>query len=249
MHTRGASPFRDDSTARQASPEPADSSGAVTPTESIVSQDLPVVNVNPGDVAEDTHDGSFAEGIGGQLAELDLSDIRSDRLGTPSTARDLYNATPRASLSPEPHRRDRGRRAQSVLRERDNDQTKDDLVNGVRKLSLGNFAIPYDVGSENLPSEPFFQRDFQRCLNSGRGIANAVHTTLAQCSPSTHTGSELSHLRDSANALRSFASPATRLVGIVGDSAAGIHTAYQRTSKLLTRSRQVESHQLAFEYP
>ncbi|KAI4143217.1 MAG: hypothetical protein LQ341_002975 [Variospora aurantia] len=221
MHTRGASPFRDDSTARQASPEPADSSGAVTPTESIVSQDLPVVNVNLGDVAEDTHDGSFAEGIGVQLAELDLSDIRSDRLRTPSTARDLYNATPRASLSPEPHRRDRGRRAQSVLRERDNDQTEDDLVNGVRKLSLGNFAIPYDVGSEDLPPEPFFQKDFQRCLNSGRGIANAVHTTLAQCSLSTHTGSELSHLRDSANALRSFASPATRLVGIVGDSAAG----------------------------
>ncbi|KAL9016734.1 MAG: hypothetical protein Q9185_005941, partial [Variospora sp. 1 TL-2023] len=213
MHTRGASPFRDDSTARQASPEPADSSGAVTPTESIVSQDLPVVNVNPGDVAEETHDGSFAEGIGVQLAELDLSDIRSDRLGTPSTARDLYNATPRASLSPEPRRRDRGRREQSVPRERDNDQTKDDLVNGVRKLSLGNFAIPYDVGSEDLPSEPFFQKDFQRCLNSGRGIAKAVHTTLAQCSLSTRTGSELSHLRDSANALRSFASPATRLVG------------------------------------
>ncbi|KAL8647071.1 MAG: hypothetical protein Q9210_005769 [Variospora velana] len=221
MHIRGASPFRGDSTARQASPEPADSSGTVTPTESIVSQDLPVLNINPGDVDEDTHDGSFAERIGAQLADLDLSDTRSDRLGTPSTARDLYNATPRASLSPEPQRRDRGPRAQSVLRERDNDQTEDDLVNGVRRLSLGTFAIPYDVGSEDLPSEPFFQRDFQRCLNSGRGIANAVHTTLAQCSLSTQTGSELSHLRDSANALRSFASPATRIVGIVGDSAAG----------------------------
>ncbi|KAL9009156.1 MAG: hypothetical protein Q9173_005791 [Seirophora scorigena] len=150
-----------------------------------------------------------------------MIDLPAGPFGTPSTARDLYDATPRASLSPEPESRDRDLRAQAVPHEAANGQPEDDLVTDVRRFSLANYPRPYDAGSDDLQAEPFFQKDFQRCLKSGRGIANAVYTSLARCSLSTQADPELNHLRDSANTLRSFASPETRLVGIMRDSAAG----------------------------
>lgn len=67
---------------------PAGSSGAVTPTESTVTQDLPVVNTGPGNIDEDAHNRSSAEHIRARLADLDLPYTGPDQLGTLSTDRD-----------------------------------------------------------------------------------------------------------------------------------------------------------------
>ncbi|KAI4118167.1 MAG: hypothetical protein LQ345_001717 [Seirophora villosa] len=71
---------------------PAGSSGAVTPTESTVTQDLPVVNTGPGNIDEDAHNRSSAEHIRARLADLDLPYTGPDQLGTLSTDRDCKSS-------------------------------------------------------------------------------------------------------------------------------------------------------------
>ncbi|KAI4126304.1 MAG: hypothetical protein LQ338_003813 [Usnochroma carphineum] len=91
----------------------------------------------------------------------------------------------------------------------------------MRRLSLAQHPKPYEVENEDLPSEPFFDKDFQYCLKSGKELVGAIPTDLTQCSLSSQSNSELSQLRKSADEMKSFESRAVRRVGIVGDSAAG----------------------------
>lgn len=178
MHVTNISNTSRHLNANTESRETTESSGANTPTESVFSQDLPIVNVDPGDVDGETLEDSSADLLRAELANLNLSRSMTNGLETPSTARDLYNATPRVSLSPEPQVLDGQSHTAAVPVEDNEDQPDNDVVTSMRILSLENHPRPYDVGREALPSELFFDRDFQRCLESGKNIADAIHADL-----------------------------------------------------------------------
>lgn len=221
MRCRKASGPKRDSSASIRSEGATESSEAITSTESAVSHDLPAVNVDPAYGDEDPTDDSYTDQVGAQLADLDLSPSRTGGLETPSTARDLYNATPRTSFSPEPHIHNRESHLGLAADVGNDDQPENDVVHGIRRLSLASPSKPYDTRDERLPSERFFDRHFQQCLKSGKELAEALHIGLSQCSLSSQPNSELGRLRTLADKLRNFESPATRRVGIVGDSGAG----------------------------
>ncbi|KAL8868691.1 MAG: hypothetical protein Q9174_004824, partial [Haloplaca sp. 1 TL-2023] len=178
-----------------------------------------IVNVEPGETSEPlTRDGP-ADTVEARLAGLFLGS--DDGLQTPSTARDLYDATPRASPSPKPRRR-QGRSSPGLgPGEANDEQLESDFVTGFQHLNLAHERETYRVQDEALPVTPVFDKRFQDCLKSGKAIADAIHTSLSACSLAADGGSELGRVRANAARLKSYESPATRLIGIVGDSAAG----------------------------
>ncbi|KAL8716089.1 MAG: hypothetical protein Q9225_006224 [Loekoesia sp. 1 TL-2023] len=224
MHIRKNSKADCRSVAAAGSRDDTDSSEMTTPArpaEPIVSQETPVVNVNSVDLNEGQPEEIFTEHIPAQLTDLNFSRATSRGLETPSTAEDLYNATPRASPSPEPRRCARQLNVETTSLDSSDNHPEDNAVVRMRNLSLDSCPIPYDVGKEDLPSAPFFDKNFQRCLKSGKKIANDIYSNLTSHPLGSQSDSELRHIRATAERLRSFESPGTRTVGIVGDSAAG----------------------------
>ncbi|KAI4276084.1 MAG: hypothetical protein L6R38_005746 [Xanthoria sp. 2 TBL-2021] len=180
------------------------------------------INVDPADTYGHSTKANLEDLVRAQFVHLDLSRRSSnDGLSTPSTARDLYDASPRASPSPEPRQGEEQPTPDSTPIESHGDQLTSPIVAGLQHLALGGGPKTYNVKDEALPVMPVFDKKFQSCLKSGKAIADSVHANLSTCSLAIEGDSELGRLRASAGRLRSFESPATRLVGIVGDSAAG----------------------------
>ncbi|KAL8994209.1 MAG: hypothetical protein Q9169_005755 [Polycauliona sp. 2 TL-2023] len=180
------------------------------------------INVDSADTHEDAAEDNLADLIRAQFVDLDLSGRSEVGLDTPSTARDLYDATPRASVSPEPTQREEQLNPDLLPIESHDDRFTSNIVSGLQRLNLDRGRKTYNVKDETLPAIPVFDKKFQDCLKSGKAIAGSIHAGLSACSLAIEGNSELARLRASAGRLRVFESPATRLIGIVGDSAAGM---------------------------
>ncbi|KAL8696199.1 MAG: hypothetical protein Q9224_002922 [Gallowayella concinna] len=180
-----------------------------------------VVNVDQADTEDTSVMTNSANWVQARMAQLDLSRRGNSGLETPSTARDLYDATPGASPSPKP--RHRGEKSDLELSsgESNGNQLADYAVTAMQRLCLDTAPRQYSIKDEALPLEPYFDQEFQNCLKTGKAIAGAVCKDLSTCSLATQSNTELGRLRAVADRLSSFESPATRFVGIVGDSAAG----------------------------
>ena len=177
-------------------------------------------NVEPWETSEPSAKRDLADIAEARLAEMDLGS--NDGLQIPSTARDLYDASPRESPSPEPHRRQERLTPGFGPVEINREQLPSEFVAGFQHLNLAHGRETYSVNNEALPVMPVFDKGFQDCLKSGKAIADGIHGSLSACGLVTDSSSELGRLRASAASLKSYESPASRLIGIVGDSAAGI---------------------------
>ncbi|KAL8782106.1 MAG: hypothetical protein Q9213_005676 [Squamulea squamosa] len=180
-----------------------------------------VINLHPADINESTPKENLADLVEAQLAHLDLDRRSNTGLETPSTARDLYDATPRASPSPEPRQHDEQSNPPLSPNDGTAQQFTSNVTTDMQQLHLDDAPLSYIVRDEPLPTEPFFSKDFQKCIKSGKAMANDVYVSLGTCSLATQSSPELGRIRASADKLRNFESPVTRLIGIVGDSAAG----------------------------
>ncbi|KAL8977326.1 MAG: hypothetical protein Q9205_006849, partial [Flavoplaca limonia] len=178
-----------------------------------------LISVESAETSEHPASGKLADLVQAQLAGLDLGS--NDGLQTPSTARDLYDASPRASPSPEPRQHQDRSIPDLTPVETDGEQLSNDFVADFQHLDLAQGRKTYSVKDEPLPVMPVFDKKFQDCLKSGKAIADYIHAGLDACSLATEGDSELGRLRARAARLRSYESPATRFIGIVGDSAAG----------------------------
>lgn len=150
----------------------------------------------------------------------------------PTTVRDLSNATPRPSPSPEP-------RTQPALRAYSNSTatnpaqeeavdepnipaTEEDFnIPGFEDLSIRDEPILYEVLDEPLPPGPFSDRDYQNALKSAKALTGDIFQKLSQCEWSARPGTQLYNIKQRAEALNKLDNPASRTIGIVGDSAAG----------------------------
>ncbi|KAL8884624.1 MAG: hypothetical protein Q9215_007377 [Flavoplaca cf. flavocitrina] len=179
-----------------------------------------LISVESAETSEHPASGKLADLVQAQLAELDLGS--NDGLQTPSTARDLYDASPRASPSPEPRQHQDRSIPDLTPVETDGEQLSNDFVADFQHLDLAQGRKTYSVKDEPLPVMPVFDKKFQDCLKSGKAIADYIHAGLDACSLATEGDSELGRLRARAARLRSYESPATRFIGIVGDSAADL---------------------------
>ncbi|KAL8724298.1 MAG: hypothetical protein Q9166_008029 [cf. Caloplaca sp. 2 TL-2023] len=207
---------------------------SLTPGESSLT-----INVDPADTDENPGDEDFAEIVQAQMARLHLSRGSNSGLETPSTANDLYDATPRASPSPELRPHDEHQGAEPSPADSNENQLANDMTATMSHLQLGNGSRQYSVRDEAFPLEPFFDRDFQECLKSGKAIAGDIHTNLSACALAAPSDSELGRLRASANRLKSFESPAARL-GDHGSAVTCFVTEYHRRSALHTRPFTIE---------
>lgn len=211
-------PAADDiSEASDEATETSSSSEVTSPLESALT-----INVDPADTYGHSTKAHLEDLLRAQFVHVDLSRRSNDGLNTPSTARDLYDASPRASPSPEPRQREEQPTPNLAPIESHEDQLTSPIVAGLQHLELGGGPKTYNVKDEALPVMPVFDKKFQSCLKSGKAIADSIHANLSACSLAIEGDSELGRLRASAGRLRSFQSPAARLVGIVGDSAAGM---------------------------
>ena len=195
-------------------------SGPTSPLEATKSDESTlIVNVESAETREHPATGNLSDLVQAQLAGLNLGS--NEGLQTPSTARDLYDASPRASPSPEP-RQCQGRSSPDLTPVQINgEQLASEFVADFQHLNLAQGRKTYSVKDEALPVMPAFDKRFQDCLKSGKAIADGIHAGLSACSLPTEGDSELARLRASAARLKSYESPATRFIGIVGDSAAG----------------------------
>ncbi|KAL8905916.1 MAG: hypothetical protein Q9171_006480 [Xanthocarpia ochracea] len=197
--------------------EPSDeASQTSSPLESTSPDDSAlIINMHSADDDEPATQHHLSDLVEPQLAQLDLSHRSNDGLDTPSTARDLYDATPRPSPSPSPQPRQRDEQLipEASPVESGRDQSSTTLVAEMHHLHLGNGPRIYNVGDEALPVEPFYDKGFQNCLKSGKAIADSIHASLGACSLASQSDSELGRLRASADRLRYYESPATRRIG------------------------------------
>lgn len=100
------------------------------------------------------------------------------------------------------------------------------LSNNFRRLDLDTTsesgeALSYDVKDEIPPPEPYFDPAFQKALKKGLQLAGKIAACLQRCDLSHQVDSDLHKLYRTSRELESFESPATRTIGIVGDSATG----------------------------
>lgn len=100
------------------------------------------------------------------------------------------------------------------------------LSNRLQRLDIdacsgSGTKVFYDVKDEVPPSEPYFNSAFQEALKKGLRLAGKVAACLQQCDLTQKVDSDLHKLYRTAMELESFESPATRTIGIVGDSATG----------------------------
>jgi len=89
-------------------------------------------------------------------------------------------------------------------------------------------TVPYDVGDEKAPLEPFFALGFQAALQKGLGIAKSTVAAIERLGGSSKPRSDLNRLLKVANDLSTFQSSDTRTIALLGDSGEGIHGCCQR---------------------
>ena len=139
----------------------------------------------------------------------------------PVTVRDLPNATPRHSRSPEPYYQPGPRACDDVPRptmETVDDEPNDPSTEGE------DDPIVYPVLDEPLPPGPFSDRDYQNALKSAKALTEDIFTNLSHCDWSARPGTQLHKIKQRAETLYRVDNPASRTIGIVGDSAAGKET-------------------------
>ena len=78
-----------------------------------------------------------------------------------------------------------------------------------------------DLLDDVLPHEPYYNSDFQASLEGGVALASAIADCLASRDLTGPGDPALSNLLENATELSRFNAPATRIIGVVGDSAAG----------------------------
>lgn len=168
---------------------------------------------------------------------LTLSKERSPGFGLSSTKnyegsftfRRLYNATPEPGSkvldTPSQPLTDTDK---GVVTEQPphSDASVKGLANTLRRLDLdvasqSGEEVSYDVKDEIPPREPYFDPAFQKALKNGLQLAGKIAACLQQCDLAHKVDSDLNKLYRTARQLESFESPATRTIGIVGDSATG----------------------------
>jgi len=182
--------------------------------------------------------------IGDQLAELTISSPTATRplsrllspdIPLPSvegvdliTVRDLPNTTPRPSPSPKPARSSALATSSETNENHHRTITASDSragdVPNLEALSLDNdeaHFVPYNVDAEALPSNPCFDRNYQQALKRAKALAGDVYSHLSQCEVANRVDTQLYKMKQRASQLNRFDSPASRTIGIVGDSAAG----------------------------
>ena len=147
--------------------------------------------------------------------------------GSCSTISDLYDATPRPSLSPEPTSVIDTPTVVTPGAGEDHLQQGSpvNITSKLAQISLRNEAsnngTPYRVEyDEALPNEPYFDQDFQRALKAAVQLTKTVSNELRQCQPPQN--SNLFKLLRGADELQDFAPKTRRTIGLIGDSAAGM---------------------------
>ena len=154
--------------------------------------------------------------------------IPSLELAEPITVRDLPNATPRPTPSPEPESISTlesptyaaGKETLSSSMTTGN-LDSEGLIPSLEELDLSNDFLPYNVKAEPLPPGPFADRDYQNAVKAGKDLARNVADHLRLCETASQTSTQLYKIRKRAEELQRFDSPATRTIGLIGDSAAG----------------------------
>ena len=140
----------------------------------------------------------------------------------PVTVRDLPNATPRHSRSPEPYFQP-GPRAYDDVPHSPMETVDDEPIDPSTEGE--DDPIVYPVLDEPLPPGPFSDRDYQNALKSAKALTEDIFTNLSQCDWSARPGTQLHKIKQRAETLNKVDNPASRTIGIVGDSAAGKETA------------------------
>ena len=139
----------------------------------------------------------------------------------PATVRDLSNATPRPSPSPEP-RSDLISLQEEAVDEPNFPATEEEIsISGLEDFSIQDEPIVYPVLDEPLPPGPFSDRDYQNALKSAKALTGDIFQKLSDCEWSARPGTQLYKIKQRAEALNKLDNPASRTIGIVGDSAAG----------------------------
>ena len=170
---------------------------------------------------------SEARGSSDHLLSADIP-VPSVELADPITVRDLPNATPRPTPSPEPQ-------SMSTLRNPIYAASEDalsssittgnldseSLIPSLEELDLVNDFLPYNVEAEPLPPGPFADRDYQNAVKVGKNLARKVADHLRPCETASQASTQLYRIQKRAEELQRFDSPATRTIGLIGDSAAG----------------------------
>ena len=160
-----------------------------------------------------------------QSAEVPITSLES---AAPSTVRDLFNATPRPTPSPESESTSSlgnsidatSRQAGSSAMNTRNEDS-DSFIPGLEELDLGDDFLPYDVEAEPLPQGPYANRDYQKAVKAGKDLAEKVVDHLRNCTTASQPSAQLYNIQKRAEELQRFDSPATRTIGLIGDSGAG----------------------------
>ena len=153
--------------------------------------------------------------------DVPLPSVEVAECPDPVTVRDLPNATPRHSRSPEPYYQPGPRAYDDVPRftmETAVDEPNDSSTEGEDE------PIVYPVLDEPLPPGPFSDRDYQNALKSAKALTGDIFTNLSHCDWSARPGTQLHKIKQRAETLHKVDNPASRTIGIVGDSAAGKET-------------------------
>ena len=170
---------------------------------------------------------SEACGSSDHLLPADTTLSSSDLKG-PFTVRDLPNATPRPTPSPEPERMSglensidlAGKEALSSVMTAGYADS-DGSIPRLEDLDLDTDFLPYNVEAEPLPEGPFANRDYQNAVKAGKHLAKNVADHLRKCTTAPQVSTQLYKIQKRAKELQRFDSPATRTIGLLGDSAAG----------------------------
>lgn len=154
--------------------------------------------------------------------------VPSLELADPITVRDLPNATPRPTPSPEPESMSNlGNPIDAAGKEALSSAVttgyadSEGLIPSLEELDLDDGFLPYKVEAEPLPPGPFADRDYQNAVKAGKDLARNVADHLGICKTASQASSHLYKIHKRAEELQRFDSPATRTIGLIGDSAAG----------------------------
>ena len=150
---------------------------------------------------------------------------REPSLAPPFTVSDFYNATPRSSPMP---------RARMPI-----DARYDNITAGLGAVRIGSslaaeeqgetrdrddltppFIVP--VREEPLPQAPFYDGKLHRAIRKAQTMMTNIAEQLAVLELARDPQSRLFALRQQALASQEFESDAVRIIGIVGESAAGM---------------------------
>lgn len=79
----------------------------------------------------------------------------------------------------------------------------------------------YDIGKEIAPDKPYFDKDFQDALCTGKSVATNIADVLGTCELARDRQSQVFSMIQTANELSKFDAPSVCKIGIVGDSGVG----------------------------